>query len=47
MGLGKHEVDLLPQWRSPLKKCEYAFSVLYVGFSFLARILAKDGRILH
>lgn len=42
VGLGRHEVDLLPEWRSTLKKCEYAFSVLYVCFSFGARIRAKN-----
>ncbi len=47
VGLGKHEVDLLPQWRSTLRKCQYAFSVLYVRFSFSAKLLAKSRRIRH
>ncbi|KAI9880983.1 MAG: hypothetical protein M1830_009477 [Pleopsidium flavum] len=29
VGLGRHEVDVEPEWRSSLKKSEYAFSVLY------------------
>lgn len=37
LGLGRHEVDLQPERRSALKKCEYAFSVLYVCFAFSAR----------
>lgn len=32
VGLGRHEVDVPPAWNAPLKKAEYAFSVLYVGF---------------
>ncbi|KAI9801270.1 MAG: hypothetical protein M1833_002840 [Piccolia ochrophora] len=28
-GLGRHDVDILPVWHAPLKKSEYAFSVLY------------------
>lgn len=35
VGLGHHEVDVKPEWRSPLKKSEYAFSVLYVSLTFL------------
>lgn len=30
VGLGRHQVDVKPEWRSSLKKSEYAFSVLYV-----------------
>ena len=30
VGLGRHEVDVLPQWQSGLKRAEYGFSVLYV-----------------
>lgn len=30
VGLGRHEVDVKPEWQSSLKKSEYAFSVLYV-----------------
>ena len=30
VGLGRHEADLPSEWRSPLRKSEYAFSVLYV-----------------
>lgn len=29
-GLGRHEVNVKPQDHMPLKKAEYAFSVLYV-----------------
>lgn len=31
-GLGKGDNDILPQWIGSLRKCEYVFSVLYVGF---------------
>ena len=31
VGLGRHEADISPLHHSPLKKAEYAFSVLYVG----------------
>jgi hypothetical protein len=31
VGLGRHDVDVPPQWEAPLKKSEYAFSVLYVS----------------
>ena len=30
VGLGRHEVDVRPEWITPLKKSEYAFSVFYV-----------------
>lgn len=30
VGLGRHEVDVKPEWHSSLKKAEYGFSVLYV-----------------
>ncbi|KAI9725607.1 MAG: hypothetical protein M1834_009762 [Cirrosporium novae-zelandiae] len=29
VGLGRHEVDVRPEWESSLKKSEFAFSVLY------------------
>ena len=29
-GLGLHDADILDQWVFPVRKCEYAFSVLYV-----------------
>lgn len=52
LGLGKHEVDLQPELRSALQKCEYVFSVLYVRFSSSApqkkpSPWAKPSRILH
>ncbi|KAI9797392.1 MAG: hypothetical protein M1825_006007 [Sarcosagium campestre] len=28
-GLGRHDVDILPEWQASLKVCEYVFSVLY------------------
>lgn len=30
-GLGRHDRDIRGEWVRTLKKCEYAFSVLYVG----------------
>lgn len=30
VGLGRHQVDIKPQWEHSLKRSEYAFSVLYV-----------------
>ena len=30
VGLGRHQADVKTQWEHPLKKSEYAFSVLYV-----------------
>lgn len=30
VGLGRHQVDVPPEWNPALKKSEYAFSVLYV-----------------
>lgn len=42
VGLGHHEVDVKPEWRSSLKKSEYAFSVLYVCGSFSKLPLATS-----
>lgn len=30
VGLGRHDVNIPPVDRNPLKRCEYVFSVLYV-----------------
>ena len=35
VGLGRHQNDVKSQWEHPLKKSEYAFSVLYVGIRCL------------
>jgi len=40
VGLGRHEGAVKPEWRSPLKKSEYAFSVLYVSLTYLSWLCA-------
>lgn len=37
LGLGQHEVDVKPQHRNALKKCQYTFSVLYVNMHTVPR----------
>lgn len=32
-GLGRNDADIPARWRDDLRKCEYAFSVLYVRIS--------------
>jgi hypothetical protein len=32
-GLGRHDANIDPDDRGSLRRCEYVFSILYVGFS--------------
>lgn len=37
VGLGKHDGNIKAEWKEPLRKCEYAFSVLYVSIRWFQR----------
>ena len=48
VGLGRHEADVRPRDHMPLKKAEYAFSVLYVFYRQSKAVASADGaRILR